>query len=140
MKKFILTALIAVAITSSSFAGGVNVNRATRNNFEAEFGALKDVTWSSVGSFTSATFTLDKQKKQAFYDGAGNMIGTAHSINIEALPTYAKREFAKKYGSFTVKEAIEFVKTDDSAYFISAEKDGESVILMIADGQVSRYK
>jgi hypothetical protein len=140
MKKFFLTAIIAVSIISSSFAGSVTVSHLVKSNFESEFGHITNVEWSAVGSFTSATFNLNNKKTQAFYDKAGNLVGSAHSIDIAALPTYAKRQLAKNFASYTIKEAIEFVKPDESAYFVSVENEGKSIILMIADGQVSRYK
>jgi hypothetical protein len=140
MRKLLLTALVAVSFISSSFAGTVSVNHFIRNNFEAEFKAAKNVEWTSSTSYVTATFLLNKQKTQAFYEPSGDLIGTAHTIDIESLPTYAKRTFAKKYANYTVQEVIEFIKPDASAYFVSASAEGENVILMIADGQVSRYK
>jgi hypothetical protein len=77
---------------------------------------------------------------QAFYDFKGTLIGTSHAVSLEALPARAKRALAKKYGDYTVKEAIQFENDDEIAYFISASKENASVILKVADGQVSVFK
>jgi len=51
------------------------------------------------------------------------------------------RAFAKKFEGYTVKEAIYFEGTEESAYFISAQNEKGSVIFKVEDnGSVSMKK
>jgi hypothetical protein len=88
-----------------------------------------------------ATFTLNNVRTQALYTPEGEFIGTNQAINLEELPVRAKREFAKKYDGYTVKEAIRFEGSQESAYYISAENEKGSVILKVEDsGSISTVR
>jgi hypothetical protein len=70
-------------------------------------------------------------RTEALYSAEGEFIGTNQAITLEELPVNAKRAFAKKYEGYTVKEAIRFEGSQESAYYISAENDKGSVILKV---------
>ena len=142
MKKLFISALLAITVAASSFAAGGNtVNLAALNNFKAEFKKASDVEWSSGETYAMATFTLNNVRTQALYTPEGEFIGTNHAINLEELPVRAKRAFAKKYEGYTVKEAIRFEGSQESAYYISAENDQGSVILKVEEnGSMSTVK
>ena len=142
MKKIFISALLAITVAVSSFAAGENiVNSAALKNFKAEFKKASDVQWSSGENYTMATFTLNNVRTQALYTPEGEFIGTNQAINLEELPVRAKREFAKKYDGYTVKEAIRFEGSQESAYFISAENEKGSVIMKVEDsGSISTVR
>ena len=142
MKKLFISALLAITVAASSFAAGENtVNLATLKNFKAEFKKASDVQWSSAENYTMATFTLNNVRTQALYTPEGEFIGTNQAITLEELPVRAKREFAKKYDGYTVKEAIRFEGSKESAYYISAENEKGAVILKVEDsGSMSTVK
>jgi opacity protein-like surface antigen len=105
MKKLLFTALLAVTIGSSAFAAeNENVNIAIRRSFNVEFKEASNVSWTTTGRFAKATFILDDQKMEAFYNTDGEMIGTSKSTSVDALPVAAKRSFTKKFGDYTVKK------------------------------------
>lgn len=75
------------------------------------------------------------------YDLHGDLIGTSKNISLEKLPVSAKRVLANKYDGYTIKEVIHFEGVDEGAYYISAEKEKESVILKVSDSNsVSEFK
>lgn len=142
MKKLLFSALFAIAIASSAFAApSSNVNANILSHFKSSFHNATDITWTSKEDFAKATFTLDNIKMEAFYNATGDLIGTSKNIGMEELPVNAKRSFAKKFQNYTVKEAIHFEGVDETAYYISAENDVESVIVRVAENeQMSTYK
>ena len=142
MKKLFMSALIAAAVSLSSFAAeGTKVNYSVRSNFESQFGNVSDVKWSSGDNYTKATFVLNNVRTEALYSTAGEFIGTNQAIALEELPVNAKRTFAKKYSNYTVKEAVRFEGTENSAYFIAAENEKGSVILKVEEnGSISTVK
>ena len=142
MKKLFISALLAVTVAVSSFAAeGNNVSYTVRNNFSSQFKKASDVQWTSGENYTKATFVLDNVRTEALYSAEGEFIGTNQAITLEELPVNAKRAFAKKYEGYTVKEAIRFEGSQESAYYISAENEKGSVILKVEDsGSISTVK
>jgi hypothetical protein len=133
MKKLLISAVLTVLIATSSFAAdGKELNSKVVDNFFVEFKHAKNVTWKSTENFVKASFILNDKSMAAFYDLDGNMIGTTSNIAIDDLPTNAKRAFAKKYGEYTVKEAIQFDGVEDTAYFISAESEKQTLLLKVS--------
>ena len=142
MKKLFLSALIATTIATSAFATDANkINFRIMQAFKNEYTNVANVNWTLRSTYAKAAFEKDGQPIEVFYNLAGEMIGTSRQITIDALPTNAKRTFAKKYGGYTVKEAIKFEGEQENAFYISAENDKEKVILKVdATESLSIYK
>lgn len=142
MKKLFISAVLAATVTLTSFAAeGNKVNYTVRNNFETQFKSASDVKWTSYANYTKAAFVLNNVRTEALYSADGDLIGTSQGINLEELPVNIKRAFAKKYADYTVKEAIRFDGTQESAYYISAENEKDSVILKAEEsGFISAVK
>jgi opacity protein-like surface antigen len=134
MRKLFFAALLTITVATSAFAKDVNSKnvRAVRH-FNAEFKDAENVSWTMRSNFAKATYYMNGEKREVFYDLNGEMIGTSHPISLDKLPVGAKRVFAKKYDGYTVKEAIRFDGIEEGAYYISAENDKESVILKVTD-------
>lgn len=140
MKKLFFTALLAVSVVVSAFAAD-KINSVTVNNFEAAFKKASNVSWITRKDFTKATFVLNSVRMEALYSLDGDLIGTSKGVTLEELPVNAKRNFAKKYNSYTVREAIRFEGNDEGAYYISGENEKQSVIFKVSDhNQVSIVK
>lgn len=134
MKKLFISVLLAAAAALSSFAAeGNKADFVAQNNFKNQFKNASDVKQTSGENYAKATFVLNNIRTEALYNTDEEMIGTSQGINLEELPVNAKRVFAKKYAGYTVKEAIRFEGTQESAYYISAENEKGSVILKVAD-------
>ena len=142
MKKILFAALIAVTMGTSAFAGSpAKLYSVSETSFKADFKNATDVSWTAAADYAKATFVLDNVRMEAFYNQKGELIGTSKGITPDQLPVSAKRNFAKKFGSYDVKEAIRFEGSDDAAYFISAENERESVVVKISDnGSLSIIK
>jgi len=141
MKKLFIATLLAVTVATSAFSAEIKVSNAIEKKFKVEFKDASNVSWSMASEYAKATFVLDDVRMEAFYTQDGDMIGASRAISIDELPVVAKRTFVKKYDGYTVKEAILFEGADETAYFISAENDQESVIVKVTDNsQISTFK
>ncbi|MEJ7829262.1 MAG: hypothetical protein WKF91_13725 [Segetibacter sp.] len=142
MRKLFLAALLTVTVAASAFAKDINSkNVRAERRFSADFKDAEKVQWTLRSTFAKAAFYLNGEKREAFYDLNGEMIGTSSNISLNQLPVAAKRIFAKKYDGYTVKEAIHFEGIEEAAYYISAENENESVILKVTDSNtVSVFK
>lgn len=141
MKKLFVSGLLIIAVTVSSFAAGNEVSNAARNNFSSQFKHISDVQWTASENYTKATFVLDNVRTEALYDESGEFIGTNQAVVLEELQVNAKRSFAKKYSGYTVKEAVRFEGSKESAYYIAAESEKGAVVLKVEDnGNISVEK
>lgn len=142
MKKLFFAAILSISVAVSAFATDANkINYRIRQNFETEFRDATEVQWTLRSNFAKATFNLDGEAVEAFYNLSGTMIGTSKKITIDDLPTGAKRVFARKWGEYNVKDAIKFQGVEQTDYYISAENDEEDVVLKVSDNfHVSVFK
>ena len=109
MKKLFVSALLAVLVIGSAFAADTkNINLTILNNFRSQFTKAADVNWTTTANYAKATFTVNNQPMEAFYNMDGDMIGTSKKITLEELPVRAKRSYAKTFNGYTVTEAIYF--------------------------------
>ena len=142
MKKYFLSALVSIAIAVTSFAAdGNKVSLGVLNDFAYQFKHASDVKWTSEENYAKATFKWNNISTEAVYTPEGDFIGSMQAITLEELPVNAKRKFAKKFHGYTVKQAIRFEGSKESAYYISAEDGRGSVILKVEDnGSMSTVK
>ncbi len=141
MKKLFITALVAVSFITSAFAYPANkVNLKIMNNFRSNFRNVSEVTWETAVDYAKATFVSNNIKTEAYFQLDGELIGSSRAITIDDLPLNAKRNFAKKYSGYRIKEAIEFTGVDETAYFLLVENDNTSLILKILNNEVSVYQ
>ena len=141
MKKLFIAALLTVTVATSAFtADETRISTKIKENFKTTFTEADNVSWSLKSTYVRATFELNGKKTDAYYDLNGESIGTSQKITRESLPVHAKRTFAKKYSDYTVKEAIRFDGVEETAYFISAENDKQSVILKVTDAGISMFR
>ena len=134
MKKLIFAALFAVTISTSAFAGSpAKLFSVSETSFKADFKNATVVTWTAGADYTNASFVLNNVKMEAFYNNGGELIGTSRAITTDQLTVNAKRNFAKKFADYEVKEAIRFEGAEEAAYYISAVNEKESVVVKISD-------
>ncbi len=128
MKKLLIATVAIILSVSTTFAAGTNATSAHNSAVSTE-------------KFKRVGYVSQHVKYEDLYDLSGELIATTHAVAIEQLPTNAKRMFAKNFDGFTVKEAIQVDRTDETAYFISAQKENQSVILKVDDsGNVTIVK
>ena len=141
MKKLFITALLAISVAAGAFAAPTKVSSAILANFNAVFKKAGNVSWLITADYSRAAFTSDNKKMEVFYNYNGDIMGTSKNISLNELPVNSKRQFAKLFAGYNVKEAIRFDGFDETSYYISGENKKESVILKVNDRyQVSVFK
>jgi hypothetical protein len=141
MKK-IFTALLVLGIfATSAFAKETaTVSYQAQKSFASEFKKASQVSWTATANYTKVDFVYEDERMEAFYNADGDKIGTTKSISIDLLPLKAKRAFAKRFGDYEVKESIVFEGDDETAYYISATKEKQSVVVKVSgSGETSIF-
>jgi hypothetical protein len=134
MKKILFAVLIMATMGTNGIAASpAKLYSVSENNFKSDFKNATHVTWSAGADYAKANFILNNVRMEAFYNHNGELIGTSKGVTPDQLPVGAKRNFAKKFAGYDVKEAIRFEGTEDTAYYISAESEKEAVVVRISD-------
>ncbi len=137
MKKLFITALLAITVAASGFAGeGKTAGFALPKDFSSKLKHFSDVEWTSCAGCIKATFILNNVKTEALYSAEGDLIGISQAITPEELPVNAKRVFAKKYDGHTIKEAIRFQGFQGNAYYIFGENEKGLVTLKVEENKI----
>lgn len=134
MKKLFILALIAIATGTSAFAGPSSKSTKVSEHFAASFSAAKNVSWTKNDDFDKATFELNNETVNVFYDKFGNLIATSKIMAFDKLPKAALETITTKYTypEFQLKECIEMVNdTKEKNYYVSLDKEDETVVLEI---------
>ena len=135
---------------------GSKVSEQSQATFYIQFGNVKDVQWERQDYFDVATFDKGGQQMKAYFDNDGEMVGTSIQTNLKALPIKAQLEIAKKYGDYSVTDAILYDDNNEQIsdiilygtqmessdnYFVELKKDDRKVILEVSpEGRVSFFK
>jgi hypothetical protein len=144
MKKLFITALAALAIGTSAFAGPTSVKTKVKNHFAVSFAKAQDVSWTSTGKFEQVSFILNNEKVTAHYDVYGDLIGTTKNLAFDKLPKAALESITTTFTfpDYQLKECIEFVNADNvKKYYASFETEDTTVVLEISEnGRVDVFQ
>lgn len=140
MKKFFLLALTAIATGTIAFAGPST--KKVSDHFSAAFKNAQNVTWTTSGDYNQASFTLDAQKVNAYYNEEGELIGTTKTVAFDKLPESALETITTKYTfpEYRLSGCIEFTDgSNNSFYYVSFENNDETVVYEISKNGKMRY-
>src|SRR5271165_781764 len=157
MKRIFLTIATAALFSVTVFAadGGKKANETAPNvsytvqqEFIADFAGAQNVVWTVTKNVTKADFTIDGEKKTAFYNRAGDFLGTTQVIGYNAIPAKSQKVIAEQYKGYTpvdviVYQANEEVKTDIEAtsYFVDLKNSAHEVLVRVTEtGSIEFFK
>jgi hypothetical protein len=155
MKKLTLIALV-ILLSFSAFAaeGGKKSDDTNKissyvlRQFESEFYDAKEVTWTVNENYEKAEFVFNNVRMAAFYDVNGEYIGHTEVVSYNSLPSAARKQIARQYEGYHVKDLIRFEYAgasssslahinavsayDNEVYFLSLNKAGKEATLQIS--------
>lgn len=108
MKKIILSAIIMLAIATTSFAMNNEVNSKVLQLFSTEFKKAENVRWVTFKEYTEAIFTMNGQRMTVFYNQDGEKVSSGRNIEFEELPINAIMHIENKYAGYTTGETVEY--------------------------------
>ncbi len=142
MKKFLIASLILVSLLSTAIASdNEKVSRKAIINLEANYAAAENVLWTVTENYLKASFAINNEIIDVFYDGNGDLIGSSKMMDFDKLPKEAITFLTTGYQfpDYQLIECIEFTDADNmQSYFVSFDFYGEIIVLSIsATGTVS---
>ena len=139
MKNLIIATLLSVSLATTAFAAPISGNSAT-TNFKSDFKGATNVSWKTTADFVKATFVMNNERREAFYDLEGNIIATSKAVSFAELSENVKTVLSEKYGNYTIRELVQMEVTDTKAMYISLEYDKETLILKVDNwGVVTKW-
>jgi len=154
MKKIILTIALAATTGIAAFAadggnkttGEDKVSSTTLNQFTNDFSNATNVVWTADKNTEKVTFTRGGEQLTAFYNHAGEFLGTTQSIAFTAIPYYAQEDITAAYKGYTVADVVKYESNGDPsiapiAYFVDLKKaDSEVIIKVINEQKIAVFK
>ncbi len=137
MKKLFISAAFALTIITSAFAAPASTDTKAKAHFSASFSDAKSVSWKTADNFERASFILNNEKVEVFYDFSGEMLGVSKVMAFDKLPKAALETLTTKYTfpEFKLKECIEFTNADNEKnYYASFDTKNEQIVVEITTG------
>lgn len=141
MKKLFIALVATVTFSATAFAAPVTkISHVVNTSFKREFGDAKNVQWGSFSNYTYAAFQQNNENVRAYFSNNGDFVGTGKAIVISDLPTFAKRNIARRFTQYNLRDAIVFETPEETAYFITAENEKQSVIIRVTSFGAGIFK
>lgn len=143
MKSFFLSAFLAITLLAS--ASGTKEKKVASyrlsQNFQAEFGSIENVKWSSaMNNMTKADFVMDDEKLCAYFDENGNYVASTKSITFDELPKKLKIAMQDKLPGAKIETVFEMSSPTEKSWFIETIQNNERKIWKgNFFGMVTRY-
>jgi hypothetical protein len=143
MKKFLTIVFIAVLfVTNVSASGHQKVSNKAITHLAANYSTAKDVSWTVSDNFEKASFTAGNEKVDVFYDGYGELVGSAKTMAFDKLPKSALAILTTEYTfpDYQLTDCIEYTDADDNkSFYVSFGTNEERIILSVsASGYVTQ--
>ena len=123
MKKIIvgLTLLLGLASFTAFARGEEKVSKETLLNFKREFKTAENVSWAMADEIATASFSLNGFRVQAYFDGEGQLLGTARAILFEQLPITVISAINNRFDTAPVYEIVEYTRGAETFYCMTVE-------------------
>jgi hypothetical protein len=132
MKK-ILTLVLFFALSSTAiFAGeGEKVSPKFEASLARSFAGAQYVTWERLdkGRLLRASFVLNNERLNAFFDGSGALIATGRFISQANLPLLVNKSIASGFRQYSFVNAVEYISNDETSYIITMENPKYKLIV-----------
>lgn len=136
MKKILsLVVLMAVISATALASGGANINPVVEKTFSKTFSGAQHVSWTVMTEekIHRASFLLNNERVNAFFDVDGNLIATGRFIKTDDLSPMVRRNIESKFPESRILEVIEYVETNLTSYLVTFET-AKAVITVRANG------
>ncbi|MDP9047866.1 MAG: hypothetical protein M3N14_07000 [Bacteroidota bacterium] len=148
MKKIFLTFATAALFSVTAFAAGggkkatetttATASYTVTQEFNADFSGAQSVVWTVDKNCQKADFIIDGVKKTAFYNLAGDFLGTTQIVGYNAIPAKSQQLIAENYKDYNASGVIVFQANvsvndtiDPTSYFVDLKSDKHEVLVRV---------
>jgi len=139
MKKLIIAA--ALFISFSAFANEKEVSSRVLYAFQNEFTTATEVEWKASTDFYVASFSMNGQRVNAYYNTDGNLMGITRNITSAQLPVGLQNSMKKNYSTYWISNLFEVANNEGTSYYVTLENGSKKIVLQSSNGSDwSTYK
>ncbi|MDB5131822.1 MAG: hypothetical protein JWR02_1571 [Mucilaginibacter sp.] len=156
MKKIFLTFTTAALFSVTAFAAGggkkgtetttATASYVVTRAFNADFGGAQNVVWTIDKNCQKADFTIDGVKKTAFYNLAGDFLGTTQTIGYNAIPAKSQKLIADNYKGYIAAGVIIYQANtalndsiDPTSYFVDLKSESHEVLVRVTETGAAEF-
>lgn len=141
MKKMFFSLAVFTVLTGTTLfaAGNDGDNPRAQATFKREFSSARNVSWTALAnkSIFQASFTVNGERLNAFFNEDGDLLATGRYIETSTLPMLVNQRVSERYGQYNVAEAIELVNGGETSYILTLENGSRKVVAQAyANGSV----
>ncbi len=126
---FILLTVIASFFTKTSLANDAVVSPAVLKSFQSSFANAKEIGWSLTKNLYKASFTLDGQFINAYYNNEGIFVAMTRNITTSQLPIALQTTIKNEYTAFWISDLFEIANEEGTSYYITLENADTKLVL-----------
>ncbi len=126
---FILLTVIASFFTKTSLANDAVVSPAVLKSFQSSFANAKEIGWSLTKNLYKASFTLDGQSINAYYNNEGIFVAMTRNITTSQLPIALQTTIKNEYTAFWISDLFEIANEEGTSYYITLENADTKLVL-----------
>jgi len=139
MKKLIIAT--AMFISLSAFANEEKVSSRVLYAFQTEFTTATEVEWKASSDYYVASFSMNGQRVNAYYNTDGNLMGITRNITSAQLPVALQNSMKKNYSGYWISNLFEVANNEGTSYYVTLESGSKKIVLQSSNGSDwSTYK
>lgn len=134
MKKFFVTAAVALFVSLTSFAADIKkVNQKVLAAFEKEFATATHVTWEVLKGeeIYHASFLYSGEVMDVYYSAEAELIAIGRNISQERLPLLVNKTLRNSFSNYQFRQASEYMSADTTSYIITLENEKQTIVVRI---------
>lgn len=142
MKKLFVSAALALAVVTSSFAADVKVDKKIQSAFQKEFASAFNPRWELVGDgLFHVSFTQNAEVMDAYYNENAELISLARYVSKDQLPLLVTKTLNEKFKGSEITQIRELVTENETSYLVTLKKnDGVVIARVFTTGGVQIVK
>jgi hypothetical protein len=130
MKRlFVILALVASSVFSSSFAAGTKTSPVVVESFEMFFSDAAEISWEQVGVLSKATFVLDGQYQSAFFNRDGELVAVTKNVSSVTLPKALRANLKKELNGSWITDLFVVTIEGENTYYVTIEDANTTTVL-----------
>ncbi len=143
MKKSVLTVamMLTIALTTAFANDNTEVSKKAKQSFNTNFNSASSVQWQQETNFAKATFTMNNQVMNAYYNDNGDLVAITRNILSNQLPINLMAGIKKDYSKHWISDLFEIAADNETSYYVTLESADETIVLKSSDSNTwSVYK
>lgn len=129
--------LIGTACSKQSYNSSKEIPENVKKNFAADYPNISGAEWEQEGNYYEVEWEENNSERELVYDADGNLVAAEMEIAISSLPSSVRNYISQNYSGWSIEEAEEISKGEQTFYEVEIEKGlSEKELLFDSSGNL----